>query len=818
MKHHGYLRFKDGYMKIFFFMLGAIISVTNCFAQQGRLTGHLVDENNNAVKFANVRLIKPGSEKINHLTTLTDSSGNFILSSPDTGNYQLEFSAIGFTVQRTDIFLSEGNMMVKNFGKVKLKTEAKMLKDISVTALRPTIIQEADRIVVTIEGTAMAAGNTAFTVLSKAPGVFIDHEGNIQLNGKAGVTVMLDGRLTYLSAKDLRELLESMSAENIKKIELIANPSAKYDAEGTAGMINIVFKKNVIQGIKGSINAAYTYNFWQHLYSAGGNLQIKRGKWNSFLNIDFSRRAGGRQATFTRIFFDTSKTTYFDQNATGNYSVVGPPSLRLGTDVDITSKHAIGMIFNFVTNTAHSDFLTDTYIGNSATNPTQYIDANNYNSNTYRSFSTNLHYTFKVDTLGTTLSTDLDYADISNKGEGNYYNTFHNLVNDDKTKNDLYTSTPNGYKVRSGKIDLTWPYIKKYKLEFGIKASNVTSENDSRFYFNNTGLVPDPQRTNYFFYRENIYAAYLNWSGSLNKRFTFQAGLRLENTNSTGKLVTTGQVTKRNYLDIFPSLFVQQKVTENYGINYNYSRRLSRPNYGNLNPFRAYRDPYTWTEGNPYLRPQYTNSITVTQTIMKQYIIQLNYQATKDVMSEIPILDVASTTTIYTTGNVSKGRSAGFTGIAPVKILKKWDTRNTLQLTYSKYNTTSNVGALENDQLFFLVESAHTFLLPKDLRVEMSFFYRGPAASGLYHMGPMNWVDLAVKKSFYKKKLDLTLSFNDIFKGYRYRWTTDIGGNVNKFDQYFRFQTIGASLRYNFSKGLKTTERQRKSLEELDRI
>ncbi|RYZ29699.1 MAG: TonB-dependent receptor [Chitinophagaceae bacterium] len=803
--------------KIAFIILPLFFALYS-FAQSGTLTGKLTDEKGAPLRFGNVSLLKTKKGDPFALRTLSDSLGAYRLATPTAGTYFIQFTAIGFSKTETDSFSIAGPDVSKDFGTTTMKMDAKNMDNVNITTLRPAIIQRADRLEINVEGTAMAAGNTAFGVLSKAPGVFVDHEGNIQLNGKAGVTVMIDGRLTYLSARDLRNLLETMPAENLKRLEIITNPSAKYDAEGASGMINIVLKKNTIQGINGSVNASYNYNFKQHGYSAGTNINLKLGNWNSFAFIDFNNRVGGREATFTRIFYGQNKTTYFDQVATGNFRNVGPPSVRVGTDYDINAKHTIGGLVYFVTNTGRSDFLTDTYIGNAPKKPAQYIDADNYNKNTYKNFTTNLHYTFKLDTAGTLLTSDLDYARITNKGEGNYYNSFTDVGTGDETIDNLYTFTPNGYTVRSGKIDFTRPFNKDSKLEMGVKASKVESDNDSRFYFNNSGLVLDPQRTNHFFYRENIYAAYVNWNKNLSQKFSVQMGLRAEQTKSMGQSYTTGQVTNRSYLDWFPSVFVQQKVSENYGINYNYSRRLARPNYGSLNPFRAYRDPYTWTVGNPTLRPSYTQSINITQTFRKLYILQFYYQYTKDVMAEIPILDVANAVTVYTTGNVDDGQNIGASTIVPVKLLKFWDTRNTVQLSHSRFTTVSNVGKVENKQLFWSAQSVHTILLPKDFRVELSFLFRGPAASGLYHMEAMNWVDVAVKKSFLQKKLDLSMTISDIFKGYRYLWTTNIGGNVNEFNQYFRFRSLGVSLRYNFSKGQKTNTKQRTGPEELNRL
>ncbi len=796
------------------FVIVCTIFPISLFAQ---LTGKLVDEKNNAVPFANISLLNAGDSALK-ASGLTDSIGKFSIPSPVAGDYILRFTAIGFQVVKTEPFTITDPTSAREIGSIAIKREDKTLSNVTITALRPTITQLADRMVVSVEGTAMAAGSNAYSVLAKAPGVFIDHEGNIQLNGRSGVTVMIDGRPSYLSARDLRNLLEGMPAENLKNLELITNPSAKYEAEGTSGIININLKKNIRQGMNGSVYTSYNYNFKQHGFTTGGNINYKNGKWNTSLNLDMARRVGGREATFTRIFYAPTKTTYFDQVATGNFVVQGPPAIRTGIDYSITDKHSVGVMLNYTTNKAEQDFLTDTYIGSSPKDPDQYIDANNYNENTYKNFTGNFHYNGKLDTIGSTLTTDIDYVRIRNVGSGNFYNYFHDLNSGDETQDFLYTSTPNGYNISSARVDYTKMFRNKSKIEIGGRASQVLSDNNSQFYFNNGSLELDPLRTNHFNYREKIFAGYVNWSGNLSKKVTLQTGLRGEKTISKGKSFTTGQVNEREYFDLFPSVFLQHKISDNYGINYSYSRRLTRPNYGNLNPFRAYRDPYTWVQGNPYLRPQYTHSFSIAQVIKKVYNVTLSYQMNKDVMAEVPILDVANATTVYTTGNIDDGYNVGMTAVAPVKLAKKWDSQNTLVLSYAKFSVMSNNGPLVNDQLFVMVQSNHTIQLPKDYRMEVNMLFRGPAASGLYLMHSMHRVDVAFKKSFFKKKFDLTLNANDLFAGWRFYWTTDINGNVNDFDQYFRFRSLGFSLRYNFSKGLKVEQKKSNSIEEVNRL
>ncbi|HEY0066634.1 MAG TPA: TonB-dependent receptor, partial [Flavisolibacter sp.] len=802
--------------KLCVFMIIALFSFAPALAQQGALSGQVADGKGAPLAYATVALLKAEDTTLAS-SVISGKDGKFSLPAPQQGRYLLRFTAIGFTEQTTGIFEVTGAGFSRDFGAITMKEDAKAMREVSVTALRPTIVQKADRMIVNVEGSAMVAGSNAYDVLAKAPGVFIDPDGNIQLNGRPGVTVMLDGKLTYLSAADLRNLLQSMSAENIKNIEIITNPSSRFDAEGTSGILNINLKKNTRQGMNGSVNTGYTYNGKQHGYSGGATINHKSGRWNSFAILDMSRRVSGREATFTRIFYGTQNTTYFDQVATGNnYSQV-LPSLRVGTDYSLNDRHSIGGMVNYTAVKGESDFLTDTYLGNAPKQPNEFIDADNYAISTFKNLTTNLHYVGKLDTLGSQFSTDLDYVKITNRRESDFFNHYTDLGTNQTTRDFLYTFIPSGYDIHSGKIDLV-KMIGKGKMETGLKASKVVSDNDSRFFFNNNGLVPDPKRTNHFNYRENIYAAYLNYGNSLSKRVEFQAGLRVENTVSTGESYTTGQVNTRNYLDFFPSLFVQQKVSDNYGINYSYSRRLTRPNYGSLNPFRFYRDPYTWEQGNPQLRPQYTHFFSISQNIKKTYNITMSYQLNRDVMAELPILDVDSATTIYTTGNVDDGHNASLSAVAPFRITKGWDTYNTLVLSYNKLTINVNGMDIVNDRATYYVQSNHTFLLPLDFRMEMNVWYRGKAASGLYIVDPMWRMDIGFKKSFFKKKVDFSITGNDLFKGVRYRFATDINGNVNDFDQYFRWRSVGVSLRYNFSKGQKVdTKRRNTNVEEASR-
>jgi hypothetical protein len=798
-------------------LLLIIYSTTAAHARQTGITGKLQDQTGAPVAYANVAVLRADDASL-HSGAVTNSDGTFAIATPPAGTYVLRLSAIGLKEHKTASFTVTGPAYTKDFGVITLQEEVETLEEVTVKALRPTITQEADKMVVSVEGTALAAGSTAFDVLSKSPGVFIDHDGNVQLNGKAGATIMLDGRLTYMSAKELRTMLEGMSAENIKNIEIITNPSSKYDAEGSSGILNINLKKNDQRGMNGSVYGSYTYNKL-HSYAGGGNINYKNGPWNLFVNVDVARRARGRRGTFTRVFNGEQESTYLDQKARENVSR-DVPSVRFGSDYKINDRHSVGFMANVVTQDATFDFQTDTYIGSAPGKPALYIDADNFTSMRYSNYTTNLHYSGTLDTLGTTITADLDYVKIQDKSEASFDNRYVELNDGGAMYQDnLLSNNPSGYDIYAAKVDFTHPFRRGPKMEAGAKVSRVISDNDLRFYFNNQEApVADPDRTNHFIYKESIYAAYLNLSRKFNDRFSVQAGLRAEQTYSKGESKTTGQITERNYLNLFPSLFVQQKVSDDYEVKYNYSRRIQRPDYDQLNPFIFYLDPFTWAQGNPYLRPQYTHAVGVTQTFKQTYNLVLEYQLTKDFIAEVPSQDVETSTTIFNRDNVDDAQNLSATAIVPVKILKIWDTNNTAVVAYQEFSTHVDGEQVLNNQVFYMLQSNHNLQLPWEVRMEVNAGYQGPVVWGLYRLQKQWWVNIGLKKSLLQDKLDVSVNANDIFRGQRVVGGANVSGNVNQFNQYFFNRSISLSLRYRFSRGEQfDAQRRNSSLEELNR-
>lgn len=783
----------------------------------GQLTGNLKDDKGQALGFGTVALLQGLTSTI-VTGGVTDAAGTFAIPTPAAGTYRLRLTAIGFAALETPTFEVTGASFNKDFGSLMLQQDTKTLDEVKVQALRPTVRVEADKMVVSVDGTALAAGNTAYEVLAKSPGVFVDQDGNIQLNGKAGVRIMIDGKLTYLSGKELQTMLQGMSAENLKDLEIISNPSSKYDAEGTAGIININLKKNELGGVNGSVYAGHQYN-GLHGYSGGANINYKKGPWNTFATSDVARRTNMRTNTMNRLFRGETGTVTYDQvgREEGRRFI---PSLRLGADYDLNKNHSLGVMTNLMFFQADNDYKTESFLRNGNPGQDTLINARNIIEGHFVNTTLNAHYLGKLDTLGTTLSADLDYVTLNDERDSYFNNRYTPVNTTDAPRFDgLYSHNLPSYHIYSAKVDFVKPLNPKTKLEAGAKASQVTSDNRLDFFKRNNGTqTPDPNRSNHFIYKENILAAYTNFSTSFGEKWSLQAGLRAEQTIGKGRLVNKDSTNTREYLNLFPSVFLSQKVNKDYQVTYNYSRRINRPRYDALNPFIFYLDPYTWATGNPYLRPQFTNSFQLTQTIKSTYNLTMSYAVTNDFIAEIPVQDVENNTTTFGQRNVDQFKELNLTVVAPIKIAKFWDISNNLTAAHQDYAIVINEKPRRNEQFYFYAQSTSNIQLPKKVRTELNLGYQGPLAYGLYKISG-NWgVDVGFKKSFLDDKLEASVNATDLFRTRRIIGKANFDGNRNEFDQYFSQQSLRLNLRYRFHKGEKFEAKKRNTnLEELNR-
>ncbi|AMM52285.1 TonB-dependent receptor [Rufibacter sp. DG15C] len=797
---------------LFFSLMSMMATAHQTQAQTaGQLSGQIVDHKGEAMSYGTITLLKASDASL-VTGAAVEVTGDFKMKTPAPGKYFLRVSAIGFANTDLPAFEVTGPTFSKDFGKVALQQDAKALKEVVVQSLRPTVDVQADKMVVSVENTAMAAGNTAYDVLSKSPGVWIDQDGNIQLNGKAGVQVMIDGKLTYLNGKQLQTMLQGMPAENLKNLEIIANPSAKFDAEGTSGIINLNLKKNTMTGLNGNVYGGYQYNT-KHGANGGANVNLKQGKWSSFATADLAERPKKRTFTMDRVFKQEGEDTRLIM-AGGEFGSQFSKSLRVGTDYDFSNSHSIGGTLNLSQNKANTGVNTNTRFNQDLSTTLT------HDNSKFTNVSGNAHYLGKLDTVGTTLSADIDVVRITDRSTGDFLNK--QFLAGSTTPSDqelLENSNPTSYQIYSAKADYTRLFPKvKGKLEIGAKASYVQSDNQIDFYqVEGNSRTLDFGRSDHFIYDENIYAGYVNFSRNLGTKWTLQSGLRAEYTDSKGNSLPYAKVTPRTYLDFFPSIFLQQRVSDNYQISYTYSRRINRPRYENLNPFVFYIDNNTFAKGNPLLKPEYTNSFQVTQTFKKTYNLVLGYAHTKDDITEVPEPFPAENKLIFMQRNV-ESKNMNATLILPITVNQKWSINNNATLAYQEYNTIIKEQNINNSRMMFMAQSNSNILLPKNFKLEATAGYQGAGVFNVYRTNPSWFMDLGIKRSFLKDQLDVTLNVTDIFRTRKMQGYSDVQGNTNTIDMYHYNQSVRLNLRYRFNKGEKfEMKRRNTNLEELNR-
>ena len=792
-------------MKKFYFLslfIVSILSIGRTVAQdkvvQGTVNGMLADELQKPVDYATIGLFKTADSSLVK-TTLTAEDGKFQFLAVKTGNYYLKITRMGFATYKGNPFNLTEDKLTVDLSKINLKSEGKTLKAVSITAVKPLIERRTDKLVMNVENSSVSIGSTALEVLQRAPGVTVDQNDRISMQGKQGVLILLDGKQTYMSSADVANLLRNMQSEQIESIELITNPSSKYDASGNSGIINIKTKKNKNGGTNGSLTASASQgeNFRGN---TGINLNHRTAKVNVFGNYNAGLYRNSNRLEIDRISNGTPDT-YFMQIGETNRKRQNN-NFKAGADYFINPKNTIGFLVNGYLNTGSELTSNNTLIGKSYTQVDSSLVANSTQKENYENLSYNLNYKSILDSAGSEISADLDYSRFNGKDVANYVNDYL-FANGNRIRplNIIRNSTPTQIDIKAFKVDYNVSLSKTIKLEAGVKSSWVKTDNDLQAEeFINNNWQNDIRRSNQFIYDENVNAAYTN----INKQFkttSIQIGLRLEQTNSTGNLITTNDVVKRSYLDLFPTLFVQQKLTDNNQLGFSYSRRIDRPSYDALNPFVYYLDQYTYNKGNPFLKPQYTHNFEVSYTLMQKYLLSLNYSRVNDVITQVLLPDEEKKALYQTNANLAKNVSYGANLNVPIKFAKWWDMNNNLNVFHLSFEAPDLAGrALKTGKTSFQYKVQNSFTIVKGFTAEVMGSYESPLDYGTLSIGSRYFVDMGISKSLLNKKATLKLAMSDVFNTNDQNITSAYPGL--KYDLYQKNDTqMGRiSFTYRFGK------------------
>ena len=814
-------------MKTLLYSILALLSLNSLNTNaQGKISGQITDDKSKIVEFANVILLKSKDSTLVK-GVLSDGSGSFEFEKIPSGEYLINISQMGYKKFYTPKFsLDLDNPSVK-LSNLILSEDTKQLAEVQVVAKKPFIEQQIDKTVINVENSIVSAGATALEVLEKAPGVTVDKDGNISLKGKQNVMVLMDGKPTYMSASDLANLLRNMQSNQLEKIEIMTNPPAKYDAAGNAGVINLRTKKNQNMGLNGSATIGYGYGFYRLLPKQNGslNLNYRKGKLNLFGNFSGNNRKFFQINEINRNFVENGKTlSGFDQVADSdkkNSSV----SYKMGADYFLDSKNTIGVLFNGM-NGNFSELLDNQAIIKNASGLQDSTSITKGDiQNGWGNYSTNINFKHIIDSTGKEWTMDADYARYNTNSMMMYRTSkfdLQNILRQTRNEDGMTGSKINIYSI---KADLVYPINKTSKFEAGVKSSYVNSDNDMRFEYlvgDLNNRVLDPTRTRDFLYKENINAGYVNYSTTF-KKLSVQLGLRVENTIGQGTLKGI-ELLNRNYTNVFPSVFLREKLNAKHQLGLSYSRRIDRPSYEDLNPFLYFLDPYTFQKGNELLQPQYTDAVEMTHTFMDAITTTVNYSRTNGIMTDILQQNNALKLTNVTKYNIGYVDNFGIAFSVPVPITKWWFSNTYFNLYNNHYvgdipKVTIGANGTENTTYQPLDARATTyqanitnqFTLPKKFSLELSGWYRSGFIEGQLAGKPMGAVSFGIQKKMLNDKATLKLNVNDIF------WTQKFRGNfifndidvqiVNRWES----RTARVTFTYRFGNNKVTSARQRQT-------
>lgn len=771
----------------------------SAISRTGRVSGKITDQQGKPLSFVNVIMLHASDSSL-ATAQLTNERGDFQLTPTDTGAYIIKMVFVGY---ETATSMLQIGIADTSLAPVALANKNQQLKEVAVRAQKPFVEVHADKIVVNVENSIVNAGNSVMDVLSHSPGVTVDNNDRISLKGKPGVNVMINGKIQPISAEDLANMLKSMPSGAVESIELISNPSAKYDAAGTAGIINIKMKKSKTAGLNGSINATYAQGVYPKT-STGGNFNYRNKNVNIYAGYNVGIRRGFNHLTLDRNFYTNgvfSKAYIQDNNYEYHFDNY---MANAGIDYNVAKKTVVGFSVNGDITEFRRDARNFSDVIDSATRlPLSHFSTVSNSPNTWNSYALNGNVRHTFDSSGTMLSADADYASYPSYGT-QYYSTIY--MDGAGVPLGIPSATLSGEQtgytqIRSFKADFSKPFKSGTRLEAGVKASYVTADNDIKFYnLVDSIYKPDTGKTNHFLYDELINAAYVNVSRDWPKWST-QLGLRAEQTIAKGTDRTLDSSFNRNYTRLFPSFAVQRHINTSNDLGLTLSRRIERPNYEQLNPFKYYLDPTTYKSGYPYLNPATSYSFELSHVYKQRLITSINYTITQSPITEVIQPEEGNRgVTVQTTKNLHSMEYFGISGSYQFQVAKWWSNTTNVNTYYSHYKGNIDSSILNKGKPTFDVNTTNSLILPKNWSGEVSFFYQAKQVYGYMDLMPQSMFSLGVQKNLFDKKLTAKLNATDIFwMGYP-RATSTYNQYVETFSAKRDTRQVSISLTYRFGK------------------
>ncbi|MEM1328164.1 MAG: outer membrane beta-barrel protein [Bacteroidota bacterium] len=724
-------------------------------AQTGNIQGQVATAEM-PLGFANV-LLNNVSDSSLVKAEASNENGQFTFSNVAFGTYFIRISFLGYEEFESEVI--ELNQSLIELNNITLSEANNALNEVTVTAQKPLVEVLADKTIFNVQNTLSATGTNGLELLRKAPGVILDNSNNIILEGKTGVQIFINNKPSPLNGEDLSNYLQSLQADQIEAIEIITQPSSKYDAAGNAGIINIRLKKDKRFGTNGSVTLGGSYG-QNGQYNASTNFNNRTAKGNLFGS--FSQNEG---ETWSFIYLDRLQNGVRYDSETETLRNRNAQNVKVGYDFFANDRHTFGILLNgnFFDN-QNVGLTTTPIIPQTTQSTSQILIANNESQNNNYNLSGNLNYRF-ADTSGHELLVDVDYGRFNRERVSFQPNRYVDAQTDALLfERNFEMNTPIDINIFTAKADYTQNLLGG-KLGMGLKYSQVVTNNTFQFFDVGDGeSVLNQDRSNIFDYTEIINAAYLNFNKKWSK-WNLQVGLRAEQTISEGILTSTQEnannAVNRNYINLFPSGGLTFVPNRKSSWSLTYSRRIQRPNYQSLNPFEYQLDELSFSRGNPFLQPQYTDNFKLSHTYNYRLTTSLSYTYIQDFFAQVTDT-LGATRNFLMTRNIANQRVWNVGVSYPFDVAKWWSVYASVNAFHAAYEAQDEkFNAIDQSTLSFYAQN--TFVLPAGFKLEVSGWFSSPSVwGGTYETQSLGSLDLAVQKKLWNDQLAVRLAFGDI--------------------------------------------------------
>lgn len=752
-------------------LIMAFLAIGLCFAPDflfaqtisGKISGKVADKNRQPVYGATVSLMRL-KDSVTVKYELAAEDGVFNFSVSDAGLYRILISSIGKLPYKSEGIAVDVQHQLMDLKTITMQTAANTLKEVVVTSKKAFLEQKIDRAVVNVDALISNAGTTALEVLEKSPGVTIDQAGQISFHGKSGVAIYVDDKPTYLSGSDLENYLRSMPSSTLSQIELMTNPPAKYDAAGTAGIINIKTKKTKVKGF----NLGVSLGLRQSRYTATNNsmdFNYRKDKVNVFGTFAYTFSNGFNDIDIDRSYFYNAgqPSGAFTQNSYIRTKSSGY-NAKLGMDLHSSENTTIGVLFNGIIRSPDEFNNSKGQLLNAAGQADSSIVSKNKELGKFKNGSANLNYkhTFKKD--GPEITANLDYLAFATGNNQTFLNQSQATAGS-VSIDQLNGNLPAAIHIYSAKADYSHPLSDGWKLESGVKSSYTNTDNQANYFNIVNGIaLTDNDKTNHFLYREAINAGYINLNKDF-KRLSVQAGLRLENTDSRGHQLGNAQkpdsAFNRNYTGLFPTIYLLYKLDTlgDHQLKMTYGRRIERPYYQDLNPFISPLDKYTFYTGNPYLLPSYSGNFELGYIYKDRISVTMTYTDIRDRSTET--IEIRNGYYFSRPGNISSTKLYDLNADASFDPASWFSLELSGDVWQIRQASAFYTGTLNSRNTSFSGQAVLQFKLKKGWTLQTDGKYQSKQTDAQFTLAAKGRLNIAASKTL-SPRTTLKLSINDL--------------------------------------------------------